>query len=117
MIQLQRWSCLVCHKETMLVALKNNKLEHAQCGNQECKSNKPEVNMKNNIQKLLNTAVLSPKEVPDVLEFVMELIDLELQYDLEKYPNAHISHTRQKQAYQVVRELEDFFNEHYKNAK
>jgi hypothetical protein len=73
--------------------------------------------MKAKIQKLLNIAVLSPKEVPDILEFVCELIDLELQHDLEKYPNAKISHKESQTAYKIVRELEEFFNEQYKNAK
>lgn len=116
-MNLQRGNCGVCGEFTMLVASKGNDLEHAQCGNSKCKSNTQEVSMKAKIQKLLNTAVLSPKEVPDVLAFVSELIDLELQYDLEKYPNATHSHEEHRKAFQIVRDLEEFFNEHYKNTK
>jgi hypothetical protein len=39
-IRLQRFNCPICNRFTMLLALNHTKLEHAQCGNDNCKSNK-----------------------------------------------------------------------------
>lgn len=63
------------------------------------------------IEKLMKKYMFNKSEAEDAVEFVEELLDIEIEYTKEKEPYATKSIEEMETAWRVVRNMYDIFDE------
>lgn len=74
--------------------------------------------MKEKLEKIrqeYSLVLMNKEDMVTAIEFVRDLLELELEHDREAFPTATISHKEHRIAIGVIGYLEDFINEHTRN--